>query len=280
MDPTTKNLFILLTMWVSPATLLLLVISLYLVQPKVEAKLASHVKSILTEHNIAANVSFSGRDGILTGNVASQEMAENAHKLSLAVFGTRIIKNRLVVNHSQYNKTAVSIDPPHIKKASYIPQSVNSLQKAVYQTSTTKNIKNKLSNFSEIDKIMLEMSRHTLIVPAYKPKKTRVSQPVATPIVAIKKVKPIAYPNKVTLTPQTRNDRKKRKPKPKQRHNKITPTLAVKISKALSSAVKKKEKKKTVISHSAKGTNDLFLIIDDFNVSLDEITKKTSSSNR
>lgn len=116
-----KDLFILLTMWLSPATILLLVISIYLVQPKVEAKLVSSVRSVLAEHNIDAEVSFSGRDGTLTGEVASQEIADNAKKLSLAVFGIRVIRNQLLVRDQPYSASKITneLQLPIIEKISY-----------------------------------------------------------------------------------------------------------------------------------------------------------------
>ncbi len=116
-----KDLFILLTMWLSPATILLLVISIYLVQPKVEAKLVSSVRSVLAEHNIDAEVSFSGRDGTLTGEVASQKIADNAKKLSLAVFGIRVIRNQLLVRDQPYSASKITneLQLPIIEKISY-----------------------------------------------------------------------------------------------------------------------------------------------------------------
>ena len=111
---TKKDLFLLLLMWIAPLVICLLVISLYLVQPKVEAQLVSDVKLVLSIHNIEATVSFSGRDGILTGEVDSQEILENAHKLSLAVFGIRVIENHLTVKAKQDNSLKMVLEQkPH-----------------------------------------------------------------------------------------------------------------------------------------------------------------------
>jgi osmotically-inducible protein OsmY len=106
---TKKDLLVLLPMWVTPLVIFLLVISIYLVQPKVEAKLVSNVRLALEEQGIEAMVSFSGRDGVLTGEVASQEILENAHKLSLSVFGTRVIENNLTVKVRSINVGSIGI---------------------------------------------------------------------------------------------------------------------------------------------------------------------------
>jgi hypothetical protein len=112
---TKKDLFLMLLIWVSPVVICLLVISLYLVQPKVEAQLVSDVKLALAIHNIEATVSFSGRDGTLTGEVDSQEISENAHKLSLAVFGIRVIKNHLTIKAKQDNILKMVLEQkPHL----------------------------------------------------------------------------------------------------------------------------------------------------------------------
>ena len=117
---TKKDLLILLTMWLSPAVILLLVISIYLVQPKVEAKLVSNVKAVLAAHHINAEVSFSGRDGRLSGEVDSQEIADNAQRLSLTVFGIRVIHNQLLVREPYITaETYNELQVPVIEKVSY-----------------------------------------------------------------------------------------------------------------------------------------------------------------
>jgi outer membrane protein OmpA-like peptidoglycan-associated protein len=300
MSPTRKDLLILLTMWVSPATLLLLMLSLYLIQPKVEAKLVSHVKSVLAQHNIKADVSFSGRDGILRGRVASQEIAENAHKLSLAVFGTRIIKNRLIVDNNPQNKATLGIESPRIKKASYKMQPTNPLKKAAYQkTTATLGIKNNSSMVSEINKIMLTMSQKAVVVPAYKPKNKAVSLPIA-PLITVKKtmkkvkqakLKPKSLHYKIAVRQPNKDKTKQSKPhtdkrvlrqpiknenkqsKPKKRPTKVALILPAKKKRTIDRATKKKEKKKNVSVSSSKNTNNVLAIIDDFNFSLGAIAK-------
>jgi len=107
---TKKDLFLLLPISISSLVICLLVISIYWVQPKIEAQLVSDVKLALATHRIEATVSFSGRDGILTGEVASQKISDNAYKLSLAVFGTRVIKNNLTVKVKQNNNVKIVVE--------------------------------------------------------------------------------------------------------------------------------------------------------------------------
>ena len=142
---TNKNLYLLFTLLMGPISIILLVISVYLIQPKVEAKLASSVRLELAKHNIKTEVSFSGRDGILKGEVDSQEIADNAQRISLAVFGTRVIRNYLNVRAKQDN----FVPAPIIKKISY----------AIRQPEKERISKEKSKPvfISEVDKIMANM---------------------------------------------------------------------------------------------------------------------------
>jgi len=148
---TNKNLSLLFTLLMGPISITLLVISVYLIQPKVEAKLTSNVKSVLKEHNIEAEVSFSGRDGILEGEVDSQEMVANAQKISLSVFGTRVIRNYLRVQIKKNNPILTH----NIKKISYIAmQSEKGINKTV---ALTLKGKEKSIFISQVDKIIANM---------------------------------------------------------------------------------------------------------------------------
>jgi len=165
---TKKNITLLSTMLMGPISLSLLIISVYLIQPKVEAKLTSNVKSVLEENNISANISFSGRDGILKGDVASQEIADQAEKLSLGVFGTRVIRNQLTVQ--EQGETQAKVDMPNpkatIKENTPLIKPSQEINKDIRMTMLP--IK-KEDGISDIDKIMANMQQAALSKPKYKP---------------------------------------------------------------------------------------------------------------
>lgn len=200
---TKKNLTLLSTMLMGPISLVLLIIAVYLIQPKVEAKLTSSVKSVLEQNNIDADVSFSGRDGILKGSVESQEVADNAEKLSLSVFGTRVIRNKLSVkdqDHSQESmvEKIIATQNARIKEAAIteydkesktIKSVVNKPQseKGIALTETKPKEVNSFAvagdttsgYTSEVDKIMANMQQMNLrkkVVKADKDKKEDVKK--------------------------------------------------------------------------------------------------------
>ena len=96
-DTTENNSTLLLAMVIAPVSLLLLILSIYLVQPKIEKKLTQDLSSILKIHDIDATVSFSGRDGLLQGNVSTAKIIVQAEHLSTTVFGIRTLRNQLRV---------------------------------------------------------------------------------------------------------------------------------------------------------------------------------------
>ncbi len=165
---TNKNLSLLFTLLMGPISIILLIISVYFIQPKVEAKLVSNVEAVLKKHNIEAEVSFSGRDGILRGEVDSQEVIDNAQKISLTVFGTRVIRNYLSIRAKENDPILIgNIKQNHIfRKISYIKNhpkkeiSKNMNQGAVLILKDQK----KPAYLSEVDKIMANMNQLTLPV--------------------------------------------------------------------------------------------------------------------
>ncbi len=174
-----KDLFILLTMWLSPATILLLVISIYLVQPKVEAKLVSSVQSVLAEHHIDAEVSFSGRDGTLRGEVRSQEIADNAQKLSLAVFGIRVIHNQLLIRGQPYSasnkasETNNELPLPVIEKISYRIDPQQDIDETVNQEPEIIERKVEKPQYSsDVERIMATMQQQVMPITQPHPEKT------------------------------------------------------------------------------------------------------------
>jgi outer membrane protein OmpA-like peptidoglycan-associated protein len=238
---TQKDLFILLIMWLSPAAILLLVISIYFVQPKVEAKLASNVKLILTEHNIDAEVFFSGRDGTLKGEVANQEIVDNAQRLSLAVFGTRVIYNKLIAKDSQYNTSEINnvSQQPSIKKISYTIEPGQKTYKAIKQQPAFLIENEKLQYSSEVEKIMATMQQTASLINPENATATIVS-----------------LDDDITETVETKDTYKDQAPK----------TTSSQIIKA-----KKSPKKQAKPQQISKNTNNLLNIIDDFNLSLSSI---------
>jgi outer membrane protein OmpA-like peptidoglycan-associated protein len=248
-----KDLLILLTMWASPATILLLALSLYLIQPKVEAKLVSHVQSVLAEHNIEAEVSFSGRDGKLEGEVATQEIANNAYRLSLEVFGTRIIRNHLVIKDEQ-NKMDREIEMsemdnesqhPIVQKASYATQPLQTVQKAVYRETLPTIEKQEPEKISDVNKIMMAMSQQTLPTTDDQRLNKKIFSSLSVDInkasIERPQIKTINTPiNKIATTPPD--------------------AIAIKNSNKNEGTLK-----------SGKA-NDLLNIIDDFNLSLDSLS--------
>lgn len=165
---TNKNLSLLFTMLVGPISITLLIISVYLIQPQVEAKLVSNVISALKEHNIKAEVSFSGRDGILEGEVESQKVAKIAQKISLSVFGTRVIRNHLSIRNKKNNVVKIDtfIERPITKKISYIrpkpeKEASNDLPHVVRLVLKDKK---KPVFISEVDKIIANMRKKSLSV--------------------------------------------------------------------------------------------------------------------
>ncbi len=169
-----KDLLILLTIWLSPAAILLLVISIYLVQPKVEAKLVSSVRLVLSEHNINAEVSFSGRDGTLTGEVGSQEIADNAQRLSLTVFGIRVIRNQLLVRDQPYITSEINneLQLPVIEKISYRIDQQQEVDQTINQEPEIESEAEKPQYSSDVERIMAAMQQQAAPVIQPRPEKT------------------------------------------------------------------------------------------------------------
>ena len=122
---TQKNITLLFTMLMGPISLSLIILSVYLIQPKVEAKLTSNVQSILRQNNISVDVSFSGRDGILKGEVENKEISDNAERLSLSVFGTRVIRNQLIIKTPPSETQIISNNAANIKITTALHTSKN-----------------------------------------------------------------------------------------------------------------------------------------------------------
>ncbi|MCK5918062.1 MAG: hypothetical protein KAG34_06535 [Cocleimonas sp.] len=245
-----KDLFILLTMWLSPAVILLLIISIYLVQPKVEAKLVSSVKLVLVEHNIDAEVSFLGRDGTLTGEVGSQEIADKAHRLSRAVFGIRVIRNQLLVRDQPYIRYGINNErqPPTIEKISYkTARQQQETDQTLSQVSDMVSEEKKPHDSADIEKIVSTIGQQAVPV-------IHRSENISSFI--------------VPLDEESVESEEKYK-------NKISATKAVHISEK----VKTPEKQ---IKHQPlpKNTNNLFNIIDDFNASLGAVADNKATDKK
>ena len=162
---SNKNLSLLFTLFMGPISIVLLIISVYLIQPKVEAKLTSDVKALLKTHNIEAEVSFSGRDGILRGEVDSQEIIDNAQKISLTVFGTRVIRNYLSIRTKESNPILTeNIKQNHsFKKEPYIKKhSKKEINRNMNQgVVLISKAKKKPAYLSEVNKIIKNMDQLT-----------------------------------------------------------------------------------------------------------------------
>ena len=164
---TKKNITLLATMLMGPISLSLIVISVYLIQPKVEAKLTSNVKSVLQQNNILADISFSGRDGVLKGEVASQEISEKAEKLSLSVFGTRTIRNQLNVKDTAKISPEILDTLPIIEgHATLTPHKKIKENKSLEVATTV--VETEKNQLSDIDKIMENMQKRALLKPKYE----------------------------------------------------------------------------------------------------------------
>ena len=229
---TKKDLLILLTMWLSPAVILLLIVSIYLIQPKVEAKLVSNVRSVLVANNIDAEVSFSGRDGRLSGEVDSQEIADNAQRLSLTVFGIRIMRNQLLVRKPYitpeiYNEP----QPPVFKKVSYKIDFHQEAGQIISEEFEIESEKEKPHYNSDMERIMLAMQQ----------KVEPVMQPLSRKIVSITipLEKGLAEHEEDNVLESAITHSKPIKPRDKQAKHQLN-----------------------------KSTDNLFNIIDDFNTSL------------
>jgi len=246
---TKKDLLILLTMWLSPVAILLLVISIYLIQPKVEAKLVSSVISVLAQHDINAEVSFSGRDGILKGEVDSQEIADNAQKLSLAVFGARVIRNQLIVKAPQYNAFEINneLQQPVIEKISYTTEPQPEAYQITNQEFVVAINEEKSQYSSEVERIMATMQQQGVSAMQTPPVNTSS----------------IIVPLDGKLVETIEN--------PKAHKNKAPEIVAISIIEP-----KKKPEKQVKSQQTSKSTNSLLGILDDFNLSLGSLTSNSA----
>lgn len=75
----------------------LTLLSVLLQQPAIETDLLQRTRQALAEAGLPADmIRFSGRDGILTGAVASEAEAERLQAVVGSVDGVRVVKNRLI----------------------------------------------------------------------------------------------------------------------------------------------------------------------------------------
>ena len=163
---TKKNITLLSTMLMGPISLSLLILAVYIIQPKVEAKLTSNVKFVLHENNISAEVFFSGRDGVLKGDVDSQEIFENAEKLSLGVFGTRIIRNQLNVRNLSLVKTTIPSSTIIESLVLVTPEKIKAKENIKSTIKVVETVSN--NKLSDIDRIMANMQKLPLLKPKYE----------------------------------------------------------------------------------------------------------------
>lgn len=250
-ESTNKNLSLLFTMLMVPIAIILLIISVYLIQPKVEASLVLNVTSALKEHNINAEVLFSGRDGVLKGEVESQDIAEKAQKISGAVFGTRIIRNHLRIRSKKHNVEKIDsfIQLPIIRKASYaskVPK--ETINNSLNETTGLLLINKKNStSISEVDRIIANMDNKVLLTTHHNSNDSSVK---------------LVESNKFLLKPESKFIQKNA-----IKENVLIPAETVKIVKS--------EKENRVI---VKKPNDLLTIINNFNSSIDYKTSQTTSN--
>ena len=151
-------------MLMGPISLSLIILSVYLIQPKVEAKLTSNVQSILRQNNISVDVSFSGRDGILKGEVENKEISDNAERLSLSVFGTRVIRNQLIIKTPPSETQIISNNAANIKITTALHTSKN-IKDQVKRKKHLIVAKKQNNELSDIDKIIANMQKTALIKP-------------------------------------------------------------------------------------------------------------------
>jgi hypothetical protein len=234
-ESTNKNLSLLFTMLMAPISIILLIISVYLIQPKVEASLVLNVTSALKEHNIEAEVSFSGRDGILKGEVDSQDVVEKAQRISGAVFGIRIIRNHLSIRSKKYNVEKINsfIQRPVIRKIS--------------NDNTVQIPKKSINNsFNEAMRLLLKNKKNPLLIP-------EVDRIIAN---MGEKVLPTTYNNATDDIFKPIESNKIIQPDKIKENVLISPDII--------KTVKRKEKSEI----SVKKPNELFIIINDFNSSM------------
>jgi len=76
---------------------ILLVSSFYILNTDIELKLISDVREQFEAEELQYNIDFKGRDGILTGTVASEKEGQKAVKIAESVEGVRVIRNQLTI---------------------------------------------------------------------------------------------------------------------------------------------------------------------------------------
>lgn len=278
-------------MLMGPVSLILLIISVYIIQPKVEAKLTSKVRSVLEQHNIDAQVSFSGRDGILKGSVENQAEADNAAKLSLEVFGTRVIRNRLNVKNQHSSQTIVektmTPQPVSVDEALHRSPIEGATDTAIVVASTNKAKTTSLvvekdtrmgGYTSEVDKIMANMQQMNLHKPIAKEpdvkrettlttSNKRVVESLTLDKVIVKKVKfELPQPIKAIEVATTKTP----KIEPLSAMSKSVESPVVEKKMVIIDEDKEAEKPAKLVKTSKKKSaeNDIFDIINDFNASL------------
>lgn len=250
-ESTNKNLSLLFMMLMGPISIILLIISVYLIQPKVEASLVLNVTSALKKNNIEAEVLFSGRDGILKGEVENQDIAEKAQRISGAVFGTRIIHSHLSIRRKKDKMGAIdnSIQHPIIRKISYgntiLPKETinNSLSKA--KEELLRHQKTPIL-ISEVDRIIANMDEKVLPVI----NSSHIVKPIELNKVLIKSENNIIHQGVIKKKVWIASDNTKR--------------------------VKPEGNSRIIV----KKPNELLTIINDFNLSIDDKSSETTSHQR
>ncbi len=77
------------------SVILLTLLSLLLQQPTIETDLLQRTRQALAEAGLPADIiHFNGRDGVLTGTVASEAEAERLQTVVDSVYGVRDVENR------------------------------------------------------------------------------------------------------------------------------------------------------------------------------------------
>ncbi len=89
---------------------LLLGISIFVLTPKIQTDLAEEIQKELVKNQIPADITLSGRDVILRGNVSNGEVKEKAEAIAKKVCGIRFVDNQLLTdkpeNRAQFAKNS------------------------------------------------------------------------------------------------------------------------------------------------------------------------------
>jgi len=77
--------------------LVLVASSFYILNADIELQLISHVRERFDDENLQFSVDFSGRDGVIGGNVANEKERQEAITIAKSVEGVRTIKHELSI---------------------------------------------------------------------------------------------------------------------------------------------------------------------------------------